>query len=212
LFSSIGQEEWPIEISQFLVWNLKHHLSSELGGLRSRISKSSHGQTRLGRHNRWQRKKHHNTISTKAQRSSPRGQGTSRNPNFVYFALIFWYLFLILYHLNRKHTNFQLNQAEGVAYRNSTFFWLKFEAPSRLWVRCLRSQIWASTCGKTRLGRHNRSQRKKNTTQSARNFNGACHGVMALVEIQILHFCSYFLDIFLISYYLNRKHTNFHIN
>jgi hypothetical protein len=29
------------------------------------------------------------TISTKAQRSSPRGQTTNRNPNFALFALIF---------------------------------------------------------------------------------------------------------------------------
>jgi hypothetical protein len=27
---------------------------------------------------------------------------------------------MILYHLNRRHTNFQLNWTEGVAYRNST--------------------------------------------------------------------------------------------
>jgi hypothetical protein len=47
---------------------------------------------------------------------------------FSYF-LIF---FLILYHLDRKHTNFQLNWIEGVAYRNSTIFSTKFKAPSRL--------------------------------------------------------------------------------
>jgi hypothetical protein len=35
------------------------------------------------------KKKQHNTISTKAQRSSPRGQTTNRNPNFALFALIF---------------------------------------------------------------------------------------------------------------------------
>jgi Flp pilus assembly protein TadB len=62
-----------------------------------------------------QRKKQHSTISTKAQRSSPRGQTTSRNPNFVFFALIFLIFFLILYDLNRKHTNFQLNWTDGVA-------------------------------------------------------------------------------------------------
>jgi hypothetical protein len=48
-----------------------------------------------------------------------------------------------------------------VAYRNSTIFSTKFKAPSRLWVRCLRSRIWASSHGQTRLGRHIRSQREK---------------------------------------------------
>jgi hypothetical protein len=33
-----------------------------------------------------------------------------------------------------------------VAYRNSTIFSMKFKAPSRLHVRCLRSRIWASSC------------------------------------------------------------------
>jgi hypothetical protein len=101
-----------------------------------------------GRHNWSQRKKQHNTISMKPQRSSPRGQTTSRNPFFSLFALIF----LILYHLNRKHTNFQLNWIEGVAYRNSTIFSLKFKALSQLRVRCLRSSIWASFHGQTGLG------------------------------------------------------------
>jgi hypothetical protein len=105
---------------------------------------------------------------------------------FYTFYYYFCDIFLILYHF-RKHNNFQLNRTEGVAYRNSKFFWLKFEAPSRLWVRCLRSRIWTSTRGKTWLGRHNGSQRKKNTTRSTRKFNGARHGVMALLEIQILH-------------------------
>jgi hypothetical protein len=99
-----------------------------------------------------------------------------------------------------------------VAYRNFIIFSMKFEAPSRLRVRCLRSRISESSRGQTRLGRHNRSQRKKNTTRSARKFNGSSHGVMALVEIQILHFCCYFFYIFLILYHLNRKHTNFHLN
>jgi hypothetical protein len=104
------------------------------------------------RHNRSQRKKQHSTISTKAQWSSPRGQTTSRNLNFALFALIFWCFFLIMYNLNRKHTNFQLNWAEGVACRNSTIFSTKFKAPSRVQVRCLRSRIWASSHGQTRLG------------------------------------------------------------
>jgi hypothetical protein len=51
-------------------------------------------------------KEQHITISTKAQRSSPQGQATSRNSNFALFALIFFDIFMILYHLNRKHTNF----------------------------------------------------------------------------------------------------------
>jgi hypothetical protein len=104
-----------------------------------------------GRHSRSQRKKQHNTISTKAQRSSTRGQTTSRNPNFTLFAL-FLIFFLILYDLNRKHTNFQLNWTEGVAYKNCTIFSMKFKAPSRLRVRWFRSQIWASSHGQTRLG------------------------------------------------------------
>jgi hypothetical protein len=128
--------------------------------LRSRIWASSCGQTRLGGHNRLQRKKQHNTICMKAQRSSPGGQTTSRNPYFALFALIFLIFFVILYHL-RKHTNFQLNWIECVAYWNSTSFSLKFRAPSRLWVRCLRIWIWASSHGEIRLGRHSRSQGKK---------------------------------------------------
>jgi hypothetical protein len=56
-------------------------------------------------------KERNSTISTKAQRSSSRVQTTSRNPNFALFA----HIFLILYDLNRKHTNFQLNWTEGVA-------------------------------------------------------------------------------------------------
>jgi hypothetical protein len=63
----------------------------------------------------------------------------------LHFLLLFLIFFLILYHLNRKHTNFQLNWIEGVAYRNSIIFSMKFKAPSRVWVRCLRSQIWASS-------------------------------------------------------------------
>jgi hypothetical protein len=146
----------------FTIFSTKFEAPSQLWvrGLRSRISKSSRGQTHLGRHNRSQRKKQHNTICTKDQRSSPRGQTTSRNPNFALFALIFWYFFLILYHL-RKHTNFQLNRAEGVAYWNSTSFSLKFKASPRLWVRCLRIWIRASSHGEVLNGRHSRSQRKK---------------------------------------------------
>jgi hypothetical protein len=102
-----------------------------------------------GRHNRSQRKKEHSTISMKAQRSSPRGQTTSGNPNFALLALIFLIFFLILFDLNRKHTNFQLNWTEGVAQRNSTIFSTKFKAPSRVQVRCLRSRIWASSRGQT---------------------------------------------------------------
>jgi hypothetical protein len=113
------------------------------------------------RHNRSERKKPHNTISTKAQRSSPRGQATSRNPNSALFPHIFSIFFLILHHLDWKHTNFQLNWTEGVAYINSTIFGTKLRARSWLWVRCLRSRIWASSRGQHRLGRHNRSQRKK---------------------------------------------------
>jgi hypothetical protein len=105
-----------------------------------------------GRHSRSQRKKQHSTISMKAQRSSPRGPTTSRNPNFALFAVIFLIFFLILYHLNTKHTNFQLNWTEDVAYRNSTIFSVNLKAPSRLRVSCLRSQIWASSRGQTRLG------------------------------------------------------------
>jgi hypothetical protein len=163
---------------------------------RSWIWASSQGQTRLWRHSRSQRKKQHSTTSTKAQRSLPRGQANSRNPNFVLFALIFLIFFPILYHSNRKLTNFQLNGTEGVAYRNYTNFSTKFKAPSRHWVRCLTNQICASCCGQTRLGRHIISQGKNSTTRSARKLNRAHHGVMPLVEIQILHFLLLFFDIF----------------
>jgi hypothetical protein len=70
----------------------------------------------------------------------------------LHFLLLFFDIFLIMYDLNRKHTNFQLNWIEGVVYRNSTIFSTKFKAPSRLRVRCLRSQIWASSRGQPRLG------------------------------------------------------------
>jgi hypothetical protein len=69
----------------------------------------------------------------------------------LHFLLLFFYFF-ILYHLNRKHTKFQLNWTECVGYRNSIIFSMKFEAPSRLWVRCLRSRIWAFSRGQTQLG------------------------------------------------------------
>jgi hypothetical protein len=126
----------------------------------SRIWDSSHGQTRLGRHIRSQWEKQHNTVSFKAQRSSPRGHATSRNQNFSLFSdlLIF---FLILYYLNWKHNNFLLHWTDGVAYRNYRIVCMKFKPPSQLWVRCLRSWIWASSHGQTRLGRHIISQRKK---------------------------------------------------
>jgi hypothetical protein len=69
----------------------------------------------------------------------------------LHFLLLFFlYFFLILYDLYRKHTNFQLNWTEGVAYRNSTIFNTKFKAPSRVRVRCLRSRIWVSSRGQTR--------------------------------------------------------------
>jgi hypothetical protein len=55
------------------------------------------------------------------------------------FLLFFDIFFLILYDLGSKYTNFQLNWIEGVAYRNSTIFSMKFKAPSRLRVMCLRS-------------------------------------------------------------------------
>jgi hypothetical protein len=66
--------------------------------------------------------------------------------------LFFWYFFLILYDLNRKHTNFQLNWTEDMAYRNYTFFSTKFKAPSRVWVSCLKSRIWASSHRQPWLG------------------------------------------------------------
>jgi hypothetical protein len=50
----------------------------------------------------------------------------------LHFLLVFFIFFLILYHLNRKRTIFQLNWTEGVAYRNFTIFSTKFEAPSQL--------------------------------------------------------------------------------
>jgi hypothetical protein len=68
-----------------------------------------------------------------------------------FLLLFFWYFFLIMYDLNRKHTNFQLNWAEGVACRNSTIFSTKFKSPYQVRVRCLRSRIWASFHGQTRL-------------------------------------------------------------
>jgi hypothetical protein len=178
--------------------------------LRSWIWASSHGQTRLGRDIRSQREKQHNTVSLKAQQSSPRGQATSRNRNFALFVLICLIFFLIPYYLNWKHNNFQLNWTEGVACRNYTIFGMKIKPPSQLWVRCLRSWIWASSDGQTRLGRHNISQRKNNKTRSARKLDGAHDVVRTLVENQILHFLLvFFWYFFLILYRLNRKHTNF---
>jgi hypothetical protein len=53
---------------------------------------------------------------------------------------------------------------------------------------------------------------RNSTARSARNLNGAHHGVKPLVEIQILHLLLSFLIFFLILYDLNRKHTNFQLN
>jgi hypothetical protein len=50
----------------------------------------------------------------------------------LHFLLLFFYIFLILYDFNRKHTNFHLNWTEGVAYRNSIIFNMKVKASSRL--------------------------------------------------------------------------------
>jgi hypothetical protein len=50
---------------------------------------------------------------------------------------------------------------------------------------------------------------RNSTTRSARKLNGVHHRVRPLVEIQILSFSSYFFDIFLILYHLNKKHANF---
>jgi hypothetical protein len=100
-----------------------------------------------GRHNRSQRKKHHITISTKAQRSSPRVRPLVEI-QILHFLLLF---FLIFFWFCINYTNFQLNWTEGVDYRNSTIFSAKFKAPSRLWVRCLRSRIWASSDRQTWL-------------------------------------------------------------
>jgi hypothetical protein len=69
----------------------------------------------------------------------------------LHFLLYFFLFFLMLYDLNRKHTNFHLNWTKGVAYRNSIIFSTKVKAPSWLWVRCLRSRIWASSYGQTWL-------------------------------------------------------------
>jgi hypothetical protein len=69
-----------------------------------------------------------------------------------FLLLFFWYFFLILYDLNRKNTNFQLNWTEDVACRNSTIFSTKFKPPFRVRVRWLRSRIWASSHGQTQLG------------------------------------------------------------
>jgi hypothetical protein len=72
--------------------------------------------------------------------------------NLYLLLLFFLIFFLILYHSNKKHTNFQLNWTEDVAYRNFTIFSTKFKASSRLRVSCLRSRIWASSREQTRLG------------------------------------------------------------
>jgi hypothetical protein len=84
----------------------------------------------------------------KAQRSSPRGQSTSRNLNFALCALIFLILFLILYHLNRKHTNIQLNWIEDVGYRNLTIFSMKFKTPSQLELGALEVEFGPPPMGK----------------------------------------------------------------
>jgi hypothetical protein len=128
--------------------------------LRSQISESSHGQTWLGRHNRSQRKKN-TTRSAQKFNGSRHGVMALVEIQILHFLLWFFDIFLILYHLNRKHSNFHLNWTEGVAYRNYTIFSTKFKRASWLWVRCHRSWIWASSHGQTRLGRHIRSQRKK---------------------------------------------------
>jgi hypothetical protein len=137
----------------------------------------------------------------KARWSSPRGQTTSRNPDFALFVLIFLIFFLILYHLNRKRTIFQLNWIEGVAYGNSIIFGAKFKPPSSLWVRCIGTWIWASSDGQTWLGRHNISQRKKqHNTISMKAQRTSPRGQATI-----------FLIFFLILYQL-RNHTSSQVN
>jgi hypothetical protein len=100
------------------------------------------------KHIRSQRKKEHSTISMKTQWSSARDQTTSKNPNFALFALIFLIFFLILYHLNMKHTNFQLNWTECVAYKNSTIFSTKFKATSGSELGALKVEFGHLPVGK----------------------------------------------------------------
>jgi hypothetical protein len=128
---------------------------------RSRIWSTSHGQTWLeGRADHKERNS--TTRSPRKLNGAHHGVRSLVEIQILHFLLsFFWYFFQILYHFNRKHTNFQLNWIDGVAYRNSTIFSIKFNAPSRLWVRCLRIWIWASSYGYTWLGGHSRSQRKK---------------------------------------------------
>jgi hypothetical protein len=106
------------------------------------------------RHNRSQRKKQHSIPwSARKLNGAHHGARPLVEIQILHFLLLFfWYFFLIMYDVNRKHTNFQLNWAEGVACRNSTICSTKFKAPSRVRVRCLRSRIWASFRGQTRLG------------------------------------------------------------
>jgi hypothetical protein len=99
--------------------------------------------------------KERNSTAWSAQKLNGAHHGVSplAEIQILHFSSYFLIFFMILYDLNRKHTNFQLNWTEGVAYRNSTIFSTKSKAPSRLWVRCLRSRIWASFRGQTQLGR-----------------------------------------------------------
>jgi hypothetical protein len=127
---------------------------------RGRIWSTSHGQTWLeGRADHKER----NRIARSPWKLNGAHHGVRPlvEIQILHFSSHFLIFFLIMYHLNRKHTNFQLNWTDGVAYRNSTIFSIKFNAPSRLWVRCLRIRIGASSYGYSWLGRHSRSQRKK---------------------------------------------------
>jgi hypothetical protein len=176
---------WPIEISQFLAPNLKHHLGSELGAFEVEFEPlptgkpDSEGTSDL---------KERNSTTRLAWKLNGAHHGVRPlvEIEILHFFLICLIFFRILYHQNWKHTNFSLNWTEGVAYRNSTIFRSKFKAQSRLSIRCLRSRIWASSHGQTWLGRHSRSQGKKHHNTINTKAKRSYHGVRALLEIRIL--------------------------
>ena len=150
-------------------------------------------------------------ISTKAHRSSRQGQTTSRNPKFTFLLFVFD-IFSDSVSLEQEEHHFSAKLEKRCGLKKFYIFCLKFEAPSRLRVRCLRSRIWASTRGKPdQEGTTDHKERKTQYYQHESSTEPAT-GPWLLLKSKFCTFCTYFFDIFLIPYYLNRKHTNFHIN
>jgi hypothetical protein len=103
-----------------------------------------------GRHNRSHRKKQHSTISTKLN-GAHHGVRPLVEIQILHFLLLFFDIFSDYVWRKYEVHQFlaQLDRRCGLEKFHN--FSTKFKAPSRVWVRCLRSRIWASSLGQTQL-------------------------------------------------------------